>query len=446
MGKQHDTSLGEASIGKLILTMSIPSFIGILSYQLYNMVDTIYISRGIGAYAAGGLAVTFPLFILLSAVSNTLGGGAASIISRSLGKKDLEKASQIAANTFGFFWFVAILITIFGSIFLDELLYGMGVTENLLPYARVYMRIILLGTITSTGFSSLIRAEGNSRYAMYLWVIPIIINVILDPIMIFVFRLGVAGAAIATVASQCVSFGMSMHYYFISGKSQLNIKLRHFIPDLRIIGEIVKIGLPTFLQLAGNSLTIIIINNVLRTYGGDLTISTYGMVNKITGFLLVPIQGLLQGVQPIIGYNYGAGMKARVGKALKLSSVFAGCYGVIVSILLFFISEQLMYIFSSEADVIRLGSYILMITNLGMAFRSVQMIQSSFFQSVGQSGIALILTLSNYLLCFIPVILLLSALYGLDGVWFSFPVSAMIALGVSFAFIIVKRREYNEEG
>lgn len=177
------TALGEETIGKLIWKMSIPSVIGILSYNLYNIIDTIYISRGIGAYAAGGLAITFPLFILLSAISSTIGSGAASVISRALGKQDVDKASNVAANTFGFFWVIAIVITIVGTLFMDQMLYGMGVTENLLPYAREYTKIILLGAITSTGFSSLIRAEGNSKFAMYLWVIPVFANIVLDPIL-----------------------------------------------------------------------------------------------------------------------------------------------------------------------------------------------------------------------------------------------------------------------
>ena len=239
--------------------MSIPSIIGILSYNLYNVVDTIYISRGIGAYAAGGLAITFPLFILLAAISSTLGSGAASIISRALGKMEMGKANRVAANTFAIFWTVAILITIFGLIYVEELLYAMGVTENLMPYAREYTRIILLGAVTSTGFSSLIRAEGSSKYAMYQWVIPVSANIILDPIFIFVFHLGLQGAAIATVISQCISVVMSVYYFFFSGKSHLNIKLRHFLPDLKIIGEILIIGLPSFIQMASYSLTIVII-------------------------------------------------------------------------------------------------------------------------------------------------------------------------------------------
>lgn len=436
MDEKKYAILGEAPIGKLIWKMSIPAIIGILSYNLYNIVDTIYISRGIGAYAAGGIAITFPLFILLSAISTTLGAGAASIISRSLGKNDIKKASRVAANTFTVFWSVAILITIFGLIYMEELLYAMGVTVKLMPYAKEYTRIILIGAMTSTGFSNIIRAEGSSRYAMYQWVIPVTANIILDPIFIFALRFGIQGAAIATVISQCISVVMSVYYFFLSGKSHLKFKLRHFILDFKIIGEIIMIGLPSFIQLASHSLTIVIINNVLRKYGGDLAISTYGIASKISVFLMIPLQGIIQGIQPIIGYNYGSNVRIRVNETLSRSSVIAVGYGILISLTLFLLSEQLIFIFSSDAEIIHLGSNILRITCLGTAFSGVHMIQAAYFQAVGKSRISLVLSLSNYILCFVPALMLLSGLFGLNGVWFSFPLSSIIALGISSFCII----------
>lgn len=436
MEEKKVAMLGEAPIGKLIWEMSIPSIIGILSYNLYNIVDTIYISRGIGAYAAGGLAITFPLFILLSAVSSTVGAGAASIISRALGKNDIRKASRVAANTFALFWTVALLITVFGLIFLEQMLYGMGVTDNLMPYAKDYTRIILLGAVTSTGFSNLIRAEGSSKYAMFQWVLPISVNIILDPIFIFAFDMGIKGAAMATVASQSISVFMCLYYFFFSGKTQLEIRWKDFIPNIKILEEIMGIGLPSFIQMASRSLTIIVVNQVLRHYGGDLAISTYGIVSKITMFLIIPLQGVLQGVQPMIGYNYGAGNKNRVSETLKQSSVIAAGYGVFVSLSLFVLSDQFMYLFSADAEIIRMGSGILKITCLGTAFSGIQMIQTAYFQAVGKSRISFVLSLCNSILCLIPLMILFSTLFGLNGVWYSFPVSAIIALGISSACII----------
>ena len=445
MRQKKTDFLGETPVNKLIWKLSVPSMIGILVYNLYNIFDTIYIARGVGAYAAGGLAVTIPLFIFLSAVSNTMGAGAGSIISRAIGKGDIEKASRVAANTFGFFWICALLITLFGLIFLDYLLYGMGVTEKLMPYAKTYTRIILLGAVASTGFSSLIRAEGSSTYAMLQWVVPVTANIILDPILIFGFGMGVNGAALATVISQGISLFFCLRYFFLSGKTQLSIRLCHFKPDRKIIGEILSIGMPSFIQLTGRSLIIILINNVLRSYDGDLAISAYGIVNKITTFLMIPVYGMLQGIQPIIGYNHGAGLKIRVRKTLSYASLAAGLTGIMLTFILLFLSERLFSVFSTDSEFIWIGSRILKITCLGLAFSGVHMIQVSYFQAVGRAFLSLMLSLCNYLLCFIPVLFILIWIKGMDGVWFSFPLSGIIALGISSVCILYFQKKQNRE-
>lgn len=439
----QESLLEKTPVSRLIWKLSIPSVIGILSYNLYHMINTIYISRGVGAYAAGGLAITLPLFIFLSALSSTLGAGAASIVSRSIGNKDLERANKVAANTFVVFWALALLITMIGLCFLEEMLYAMGVTDKLLPYAKEYSRIILIGAVTSTGFSSLIRAEGSSRYAMYQWIIPVAVNMVLDPIFIFLFHLGIQGAAIATVLSQGISVAMYFYYYFFSGRSCLRLRPHHFLPDSRVIIEILLIGMPSFLQMASQGLTIVIINNVLKKYGGDLNISTYGIANRITMFVLIPLQGIVQGIQPIIGYNYGAELYARVGQTLKRASIIAGCYAFVISFIIVLLSKVLLYPFTSDAEVINIGSGILEITSLGLVFSGVHMMQLAYFQAIGKSKIALVLSLCNNILCFIPVLLVLAALFGVKGIWFSFPLSSIITLAISSICLINQRRIEN---
>ncbi len=440
MEEKYVSELEKTPIGRLIWLQSVPSTIGILSYNLYHIINTIYISRGLGAFAAGGLAITLPIFLFLSALSSTMGAGAASIISRALGNKQAEKANKAAANTFLVFWCLALLTTVLGLYFLEEMLYAMGVTDSLLPYAKEYSKIILFGAITSTGFSSLIRAEGSSRYAMYQWTIPVVVNMLLDPILIFFFRLGIQGAAISTVLSQCISVAMFFYYFFFSDKSSLMLKPRHFIPDWRVIGEILMIGMPSFLQLASQSLTIVIINNVLRNLGGSLNIGTYGITNRIMMFLMIPLQGIVQGIQPIIGYNYGAGIKSRVEETLKAVSVVAGCYGFCISFLIFLFPGVCLYPFTSDAEVIALGSGILKITCLGLAFSGVHMMQLAYFQAIGKKGISLVLSLCNYILCFVPLLLALSLLLGVKGVWLSFPLSGIITLTISSICVVRQKR------
>ena len=440
MNEKRSLMMESTPIGKLIWKLSIPSMIGILTYNLYHIVDTIFVSRGVGMYAAGGLAISFPLYIFLTAITSTMGAGAASIISRALGKKDVDKASKVAANTFVVFWTIALIVTVAGIVYLEDLLYMMGVTEKLLPYARDYTKIILIGAITSTGFSSLIRAEGSSKYAMFQWIIPIIANLILDPIFIFTLQLGIKGAAIATVLSQCLSAGIFLHYFFFSKKTQLQFKIQHFLPDAKIVIEILTIGIPSFIQIASQSMTIIIVNNVLREYGQDLDISSYGFVNKVMVFLLLPFHGIVQGIQPIIGYNYGAQIKVRVRETLRTASIMAGIYGVGISLLVFFLSEFFIYPFTSDLEIIQMGREILKIICLGIVFSGVHMMQTAYFQAIGKVKISFVLSFCNYILCFVPSVFLLSALFGLNGVWYSFPLSSIIALGISSICLVYQNR------
>ena len=402
--------LGEYPVGKLLRKMSIPAIIALIVYNSNAIVDTVYIARGIGINAAGGLSVSFPLFIFLSAVSTTLGCGSASVLSRALGRKEYEKANKTAANTFGLFYAIAVCITFFGLVFLKKFLYSMGVTQELFPYAEKYTRIILLGAVTSTAFSSLIHAEGNSMFSLYIWLVPMAVNLILDPIMIFGFHLGVSGAAGATVLAQCVSVGMSVYYFFFSGKSALKIKAAHFLPDGMILREIIGIGLPSLVQLGSYSVALIVINRMLKSYGGNTPLNTYGIVNKINTFVIIPVNGIVQGIQPVIGYNYGAGKKDRVGIALKKSIAAAGIYGILISGIVFLSAAGIMHVFTSDLEVRAMGAVVLRITNAGIFFSAIQSVETAYFQAAGRKTAALLLSLCTYIFCFIPIAAGLSAL------------------------------------
>lgn len=423
--------LEQTPISKLIWKMTIPSVIGVMAYNLYNIFDTLFISQGVGTDAVGGVAISFPLFGFLSAVSSTLGTGAASVISRALGEKDKERATKTAANTFMVFYAVAILVTVFGLVYLDPLLHAMGVTETLLPYARSYTRIILLGAVTSTGFSNLIRAEGDSKYAMLIWVIPMASNTILDLFFIFGLKMGVVGAALGTVAGQAISMLMSINFFFLSGRSTLKFRLWHFRPDKKIIGEIITIGIPSFLQLSGYSISIMIVNQFLRGYGGDLPISTYGIVSKINTFILFPVMGLIQGIQPIIGYNNGGKKYERVKETLFRGAGISVIYGIVAYLVIWNFPNYILSFFTNDTPVVQLGVSVLRITNAGIMFTALQNVLSTYFQSIGKKMIALFLVLCNQVICFIPAMIVLSKLWGLQGIWWGFPISGMIALIIS---------------
>lgn len=436
MKKESQVWLEQASAGRALWKMSIDSILGIMAYSLYNVFDTIFISQGAGAAAVGGVSVSFPLFLLLSAVSSTLGNGSASVISRALGLKDFDRAERAAANTFGLFYLIAVLVTVIGLLFLEPLLRGMGITETLLPYAKDYTRIILLGAVTSTGFSSLIRAEGNSRYAMLLWVIPMLSNIGLDVFFIFGLDMGVTGAAVGTVSAQSISMLMSLYYFFLSGKSILHIHLKHFLPDRKLLFEILWIGFSSFLQMSGAGISIVLVNRFLKRLGGDLQISTYGIVNKINTFFLFPIMGLVQGLQPVIGYNQGAGKKKQIRQALETASLAAVIYGVIAYMMVLLCSRYLMYIFSSDRAVVEAGGHILAITSLAILFQGLQMVQVTYFQAIGEKRISMLLTLCSQVLCFMPVLFYMGKIFGLEGIWYSFPLSSVISLLISTGCVV----------
>ena len=391
--------------------------------------------------AVGGVAVSFPLFMLLSAVASTLGTGAASVISRALGRGDDEEAARAAANTFLVFYATALVLTAVGLLFLDPILLMMGVTDSLLPVARSYTRIILIGAVTSTGFSNLIRAEGASRYAMAIWVIPLSVNMAFDILFIFGLGWGATGAALGTVIGQCVSMAMSVNFFLLSGRSRLRLATRHFRPDIRLIATVLSTGLPSLVQWCGQGLAIIAANRMLRTFstdptvlgygaGGDLPINTYGLASRILLLLLFPITGLAQGIQPIIGFNFGAGLHNRVRRTLALSMAITIVYGVASAIITaVWAARPMIRLFTGDTATIRLGAQALAIMGAATAFTGIQQIHATFLQSIGRRTAAILVSVCGQLL--VPPALQVMSHCGLTGVWWAFPVAAVAGSLVS---------------
>lgn len=419
--------LGTAPIGRLVVGMSVPSILGVMAYNLYNLLDMLLLSRGAGIDAVGGVAASFPLFVMLSAVATTLGSGAASLMSRAFGRDD-EAATRIAANTFLAFYAVAIAVTVLGLVFLDPMLGAMGVTDTLLPQARGYTRIILIGAVTGTGFSNLIRAEGASRYAMAIWVIPLSVNIALDALFVFGLSMGAVGAALGTVLGQCVSMAMSVNFFVVSGRSRLRLRPRHFRPSPAVIGSILAIGAPTLLQLCGQSLAVIAVNRMLAgfgadstpsAYGGDadLAIGAYGLAARLNALLLFPVTGLAQGIQPIIGFNHGARKPERVRGTVRLAMLIAAVYGVAASLLAWRADPLLLRLMTPDDATVRYGAAVLAIMSAGSACTGVAQIQATCAQAVGRRLAATVLSLLGQVIVFIPTATALAARFGPAGIW-----------------------------
>ncbi len=421
--KYKDEILGTMSIGKLLAKLSIPAMIGMIVNALYNVVDTIYLGRGVGPLAIGGLTIAFPFQMIVMAIGMTIGVGAASVISRNLGSGDRDNAYHAAGTALTVAVLLGLLMSGIGVIFLDPLLRLFGASDTLLAYARAYLSVILFGIpLISFAMASnnIVRAEGKAMAAMISMLIGTVMNIILDPVFIFVFHMGIKGAAVATVISQGLSF-IYLLLFFITGQSSLKIKIRHLVPDFTLLKEIVLIGLPAFIRQAGGSVLAVILNNVLMVYGGDLAISSYGVINKLLMFTLMPLFGIVQGFQPIAGYNYGARKFDRVQHSIKVSVLITTIMSTLSFLVMMLFPEFLIRLFTTDKTLIGLSVNAIRRVVLFIPLIGIQIVGAAFFQAVGKALPSLILGMTRQIIFLIPLVLVVPRFLGLNGVWLSFP-------------------------
>ena len=435
--------LGNEKISKLLMRMSLQTTISVLLYSIYSMEDIYFVSVGINEFAAGAVSVTSPILLLLGAVSTMVGTGAASIISRQLGENNKQMAANVAANAMLIFWIFAIINMFFGLIFIEPILRFLGTTDLLMSYAKQYARIILIGSVTSTGFSAIVRAEGNIKFSMYMWVVPVIVNLILDPLLIIVFGLKIEGAAIATVCAQTIALIMSLYFFFIKRTREYFIKKYHFKLKFHIVKELFLIGFPSLaLQLSATTTTIII-NNIMKIEG-DIILSIYGILSKIQIFLLMPQNGIVQGMQPIVGYNFGQGKKARVDETISLSSKSIIVYGLIIIVISYLYKKQLISLFIKNEKMLTVACEVFDYLIISLPIKSIPTLISSYYQAIGKAKISLEIPLVNMLIIQIPILLGMSIFQGIRGTFISFIVSDI--LGFIFAIYIYFKKGKIENG
>jgi putative MATE family efflux protein len=428
--------LGNEDIRKLLLRLSTPVIIGMLVQALYNIIDTLFVARAYGAEnveAIGGLSIAFPVQMMIMAVGIFLGTGGSSIISRALGSKEIEKAEKTLGNVFTLNLIVSILIGIPCLIYLDPILQLFGATPGILPYARQYLQIVIAGGIVfvfGVSVQNIVRAQGNTRLAMNAMLMGVGLNFILAPIFIFGFGMGVQGAAIATVLSQGLASAWLL-LYCINGKGAVKFRSETLKPDLNIIKEIGAIGLGAFVMDSANNVMMIFAYNALASYGGDAAIAVFGIIIKIISFIFLPILGMAYGLQPIVGYNYGAKKDERVSEAVKLTLVATTVFGIFALLVMSLFKEQLLGIFSADPEYMEMGKTALTIMLLGSPLIGMNVVTSTLFQALGKARPAFILSISRQLLFLIPLIIVLSGLYGLTGVWVAFPVADFLAFMLS---------------
>jgi len=437
MKNKSTSNLGTKDIKSLLLEQSIPASIGILVMSLNMMVDTIFVGKWIGPMAIGAITVVMPIIFLISSIGMSIGIGGSSIISRALGSGDNDKAQLTFGNQIMFSATTSILFVVFGLVFENQFLHLFGAKGEILAPAKEYFGIVLICVpflaLAMTG-NTIIRAEGQPKYAMFALIIPAVVNIVLDYVFIFKMNLGMAGAAYATGISFMMSFGFIL-WFFISKNSTLILKFKYLIFDWQIIKEISSLGVVTLARQGAVSLLAIVINHTLFQYDGEIAIAVYGIISRLLMFGLFPIMGLTQGFLPIAGYNYGAEKYDRVhqsiNKSLKYSTAIALCIFVIIMVF----PTQIVGIFTDNTEILAKTPNALRIVFAITPLISVQLIGSGYFQAIGKAFPALMLTLTKQGFFLIPLILILPKYFGIIGIWAAFPIADLSSTIITYYFL-----------
>ncbi|MCM1355097.1 MAG: MATE family efflux transporter [Staphylococcus sp.] len=428
--------LGVKSIGKLLAQYSIPAIIASVATSLYNIIDSIFIGRGVGPMAIAGLAITFPLMNLVAAFCMLIAAGGATIVSIFLGQKNYSRATDVVNNVFTLCLIHAILFGGVTLLFLDPILYFFGATAETIVYAREFMQVILLGTpllYVFIGLNNLMRATGYPRKAMISALISVFVNLILAPIFIFYLDWGIRGAALATVCGQCSAFIWVLSH-FLSKKSSIHFQRGNRWLAWGIVKRIYAIGLSPFLMNVCACVVVIFINRALLDYGGDdgnLAVGAYGIVNRTTMFFVMIVFGVTQGMQPILGYNIGANNFSRVKRVLRLGILI----GVAITFVGWVISEgcpdMVSSLFTTDKTLTRIAREGFRIYFIAYPVVGCQIVIQNFFQSVGKPQMSIFLSLTRQLLFLIPFLIIFPRYWGVPGVWASMAGSDIIAFIVA---------------
>jgi len=443
--QQHSTDqIGTDRIGRLLLRFSIPAIIGMLVYALYNIVDRVFIGYGIGTLGIAGVTISFPLMMATVSFSILVGVGANTLFAIRMGEGRREEAERILGNAFGLLFFIPLAASLVGLFYLDPLLRLVGASEELLPYARPYAFIILCGSALGTtghGLSHFIRSDGHPYVSMAAMVVGAVVNALLCPLFIFVFHWGMAGAAWATVISQGLSF-VWCFAYFLSPKHGTRLRRRYLRLEFRhIVWPLLAIGFAPFAMNLANSLLNVILNRGLSQYGGDSAVAVMGILSAYMSIIFMPVFGLGQGAQPLMGYNYGARKYSRVRHLFWISAISATVLMIVGwGISQLFPIPIIRLFVAADSELIPLGVRALRIFTLAFPIIAFPIMGGQFFQAIGKPVQAALLSLSRQILLFVPFIIIFPKFYGLDGIFAAAPVSDILTFLISIFLVSYQLR------
>ena len=450
MQATKDNRLGTENITRLMISLAIPSVLAQIVNVLYNIVDRIYIGRipGVGAVALTGVGVTFPIITIISAFSGFASGGGAPLAAIALGQGDRKRAERILGNCVSMLLFFTVILMAFFFVFQKPLLYVFGASDNTIGYSSTYISIYLLGTVfveLAVGLNTFISAQGQARTAMFSVLIGAVVNIVLDPIFIFVFHMGVAGAAVATIISQALSASWVLRF-LCSEKSGIRLKKAGMKLDFSLIGQIMALGVSPFVMSATESAITIVMNHGLQVYGGDLYVGSMTILQSVLQLVFVPISGFTNGVQPIISYNFGAGKFDRVKMTIKrmISITFLAAFVYVVFAMLR--PGLFARLFTTDEDLIALVKKVLPVYIAGMSVFGVQSGVQSSFLGLGQAKISLCIALLRKVILLIPLALILPRFFGVMGVYYAEPVADILSvLTASTLFLLNIRKILSKE-
>ncbi|MCI2228145.1 MATE family efflux transporter [Polaribacter sp. MSW13] len=421
--------LGTEKISKLLIKQAVPATIGILVMSLNMIVDTIFVGQWIGVLAIAAITVVLPIAFLISSIGMGIGIGGSSIISRALGSGNSDKAFLTFGNQICLTVILVILFVILGNFFSVPILNLFGAKGDILPIASEYFNVIIYG-VPFLAFAMMgnptIRAEGKPKFAMYAMMVPAVLNVLLDILFIKFFDWGMYGAGLATSLSYA-SCGLYILYFFLSKKSELEIIPKNFKLDFSIVKEIIELGGVSVVRQGAISILMIVLNYSLFTYGGEISIAVFGIINRVMMFAYSPVMGVSQGFLPVAGYNIGAKKNDRVKETIKKSIYFGSILGTLIFIGVLIFKEEVIWIFTNDVTLLDKTPNAMFIVFLATPIVTMQLVGSAYFQAAGKALPALFLTLLKQGFFLIPLAYFLPMYFGVNGVWWSFPIADILS-------------------
>ena len=445
--KDATLQLGTRPVGKLLLQYAMPAIVAMTAASLYNIVDSIFIGQGVGPLAISGLAITFPFMNLSTAFGAAVGVGASTFISMKLGQKDYKTAESILGNTVTLNLIIGIAFSVVCLLFLGPILKFFGASEATLPYARDYMMIILVGNVFSHmyfGMNAVLRAAGKPRQAMYATIVTVVMNTMLDYVFIMLFGWGIQGAAYATVLAQVMALIWQLRI-FSNKQELLHFERGTFRLRKDIVKNIISIGISPFAMNACACMIVIFINQQLVRYGSDLDVGAYGIANKVSFVFLMFVLGVNQGMQPIVGYNYGAQKIDRMIHVVKLSIIAATLIMTTGWLIAMFMPYYCARLFTKDPTLIQLGMKAIRISMVLFPLIGSQMVITFFFQSIGKVRVSIFLSLSRQLIFLLPALAVFPLFRGVDGVWYAMPFADGFAASIAAVIMLFNVKKFKKQ-